>query len=294
MRLNYIMKIESQLKRYRTISTNRLTSRILDGSYVSMYKGRSMNFDELREYEQGDDIRDIDFKASARNPQGKFLVKQYIAEKKHNIMLCIDTNKRMLADTPSGYEKRETAIMTAGTLACLVSKNGDYVSATFSNDKLMEHYPFKSGTINIENILEQYYKAVNMNNESTLTDSLKYIIRNYRRRMIILIVTDIEGIRSIDENVLRQIRAVNDVLLVCVEDAQATGGNVYSVKNASYLPEFLTGDKKLAKILQQKKQDVYEECEAKLKRYGIAHSVINSCEEIDTKIIELLEKHKKS
>ena len=50
MRLNYIMKIESQLKRYRTISTNRLTSRILDGSYVSMYKGRSMNFDELREF----------------------------------------------------------------------------------------------------------------------------------------------------------------------------------------------------------------------------------------------------
>lgn len=292
MRLNYIMKIESRLKKYRTINTNRITSRILDGSYISMYKGRSMNFDELREYEQGDDIRDIDFKASARNPQGKFLVKQYIAEKKHNIMLCIDTNKRMLADTPEGYEKRETALMTAGTLAYLVSKNGDYVSATFSNEHLIEHYPFKAGTVNIENILEKYYRATDMKNESSVNAALEYIMRNYRRRMIILIVTDIEGIRSMDDNILRQLRAVDDILLVCVEDADATGNNVYSVKNKGYLPEFLTGDKKLAKLLKEKKEAVYSECEAKLKRYGIAHSIINSCDEIDIKIIELLEKHK--
>ena len=80
MRMKYITQIQANLKRYKTISTNRATSRILDGSYHSVYKGKSMNFDELREYVVGDDRKDIDWKASARSQ--KMLVKQYIAEKK--------------------------------------------------------------------------------------------------------------------------------------------------------------------------------------------------------------------
>ena len=78
MRMNYISKVQSNLKGNTNIQTNRATSRILDGSYHSIYKGRSMNFDELREYVAGDDIKDMDWKASARSQ--KLLVRQYIAE----------------------------------------------------------------------------------------------------------------------------------------------------------------------------------------------------------------------
>ena len=61
MRLEYISRIKDGLKRYKTISTKKTTSRVLDGSYNSIYKGRSMNFDELREYVPGDDVKDIDW-----------------------------------------------------------------------------------------------------------------------------------------------------------------------------------------------------------------------------------------
>ena len=67
MKLNYVSRISFGLQRYKTIYTKKATSRVLDGSYNSIYKGRSMNFDELREYVPGDDIKDIDWKATSRS-----------------------------------------------------------------------------------------------------------------------------------------------------------------------------------------------------------------------------------
>jgi len=75
MRMNYVSKIEAKLKRYQTLKSRRSTAQVLDGAYKSIFKGRSMNFDELREYVQGDDIKDIDWKATARSQ--KILVRQY-------------------------------------------------------------------------------------------------------------------------------------------------------------------------------------------------------------------------
>ena len=76
MNLDYVSKIKFGLKRYKTIATDKATSRVLDGSYNSIYKGRSMNFDELREYVPGDDIKDIDWKATSRSQ--KVLIRQWM------------------------------------------------------------------------------------------------------------------------------------------------------------------------------------------------------------------------
>ncbi|MGN0396367.1 MAG: DUF58 domain-containing protein [Coprococcus sp.] len=290
MRMKYISKIQSSLKKYKTIHTNKATSRILDGSYNSVYKGRSMDFDELREYVPGDDIKDVDWKASARNRN--LLVKQYIAEKKHNIMLVMDTNKKMLGFSNEVQEKCEVALMCAGTLAYLVNRNGDYVSATYATKTSINHFPFRMGLVNIENILANYHKTVTMDNESDINAPLDYIIHNFRRKMIILIVTDIEGIRRISDVTLKRLMVMHDVLLVNISDVVTEGKNVYNIEGEKYLPEYFTADKKLAKIELEKKQAVYNECMAKLKKYGIASSTISDTEEIDVKIIELLNKHK--
>ena len=133
MKMTYISRIQGNMKGYKTIYTTKATSRIIDGSYNSIYKGRSMNFDELREYVVGDDIKDMDWKASARSQ--KLLVRQYIAEKKHNIMLVMDAGKRMLGYANDVQEKSDVALMAAGTLAYMVCDNGDYVSATYVSDR---------------------------------------------------------------------------------------------------------------------------------------------------------------
>ncbi|MDE7422286.1 MAG: DUF58 domain-containing protein [Lachnospiraceae bacterium] len=289
MRMKYISQIQASLKRYRTIPTKKVTSRILDGSYRSVYKGKSMNFDELREYVVGDDRKDIDWKASARSQ--KMLVKQYIAEKKHNIMLVMDTNRRMLADTKELEPKWETALLSAGTLAYLVNQNGDYVSAIYSTEHSMEHFPFKMGLMNIENILEHYQKNVTIKNQSNIEKTLDYILRNFRRRMILIVVTDLEGIRGVSETTLKRIITLHDILVIHVNDAEATGKMVYNMEEERYLPEFFTSNKKLAKLQKERQEAVYKECEDKLKRFGIAVTTVGHKQEIDTKLTSLLHRH---
>ena len=290
MRLEYISRIKDGLKRYKTISTKKTTSRVLDGSYNSIYKGRSMNFDELREYVPGDDVKDIDWKATSRSQ--KVLIRQYIAEKKHNIMLVMDTNRRMLADTSEGEEKREVALIGGGSLAYMVTSNGDYVSAIYSDGEKMCRFPFRMGFLNLETILSGYNKAVSLKNNSNIDQSLEYIIRNIRRRMIVVIVTDMEGISKVSESLLRQLILVHDVLLINVSDADVFGKNVYGIEQSDYLPAYITRSKKLRKLQQDEKRRVLAECDNKLKRNGIAMTTIRSSNNVERGIIELLEKHK--
>ena len=290
MKMNFISRIQSNLKGNRIIHTKRLSSGLLDGSYRSIYKGRSMNFDELREYVTGDEIKDIDWKASARSQ--KLLVRQYTAEKKHNIMLIIDTNRRMLADTNKNESKKDVALISAGTLAYMVNGNGDYVSATFLQGSLIRHFPFKTGLFNIENILANYNKEASVSNDSDLNKSFEYIINHYRRHMIIFIITDLKGMQIISETILKKLLIIHDVLLINISDADMSGKNVYDVESKKYLSEFFTQDKKLKEIADQRRLDIYHECIDKFKKLGIAMVTVDSIKDIDGKILELLNKHK--
>lgn len=290
MKMIYVPKIQANLKSYQTVKTNRMTTQILDGSYKSMFKGRSMNFDELREYVQGDDVKDMDWKASARSQ--KLLVRQYIAERKHNIMLIMDTNKRMLGDSDGLEEKRELAIMSAGTLAYLVDKNGDYVSATFSNGKSISHFPFKTGLGNIELILQNYNKAVNLDNESNLNASLEYVIKNFRRRMIILVVTDVAGILDVSEANLKRLLVAHDVLFLNISDVKVGGKNVFGLDAQKYMPEYLTRNKRFVKHLSEERERSLKMATDKLKNLGIANSTVDYLDELDREIVNLLESHK--
>lgn len=290
MNLDYVSKIRFGLKRYKTIATDKATSRILDGSYNSIYKGRSMNFDELREYVPGDEIKDIDWKATSRSQ--KVLVRQYIAEKKHNVMLVMDTNRRMLAETGTGEEKSMVALMAGGTLGYMVTDNGDYVSGLYYNGEKMERSPFKTGFLNLEFLLEGYNKCVTAENESDLNGILRYIMHNVKRRMIVVLVTDTEGISLLDESLLGQITMVHDCLLINVNDTDIYGKKVYNVSGDGYLPPFFSQSKALTKRQREIQEKMKKDAEIKLNRYGIPWVEVDTEERVDGKIAELLEKNK--
>ena len=290
MNLDYVSKIKFGLKRYKTIATDKATSRVLDGSYNSIYKGRSMNFDELREYVPGDDIKDIDWKATSRSQ--KVLIRQYIAEKRHNIMLVMDANKRMLAETKAGETKGEVALMAGGTLAYMVTDNGDYVSGLYYHDEKMERSPFKTGFLNLEFLLEGYAKCLTPTNKSDLNGILKYIMHNIKRRMIVVMVTDTEGILSLQDNLLGQITMVHDVLLINVSDADIFGKKVYNVDDDGYIPPFISQSKAIQREQKRIQEDMEKQATVKLNRYGIPWVEVDTENRVDGKIAELLEKNK--
>lgn len=290
MKMKYMSRIQSNLKQCRTIRARKATTRVLDGSYRSVYKGRSMNFDELREYVPGDDIKDMDWKASARSR--KLLMRQYVAEKKHNLMLVMDTNCRMLADTETGQEKREVALLSAGTLAYLISRNGDYVGAMFETAASKQYFPCKTGLMNVEHILCHYDKEVTPDNKSDFNSVLQYILKNIRSHMLLILVTDMEGVRSLTDMMLRRLLVMHDVLILTVSDMEMSGDRCFAVENNSYLPAFLSEDRKLLLRQQKRRNEIKEVCTEKLKKYGIAWVTIHQQDEIEEKLVELLNKHK--
>ncbi len=295
MRMKYVALIQSGLTQYRTISTKAASSRLLDGSYNSIFKGKSMNFDSLREYVVGDDLKDVDWKATARS--SRMLVREYIAERRHNLMLVMDSNMRMLGHANDTDEKERIAIMAAGTLAYLVDDNGDYVSATYGiptygGKSSIAHHPFKTGKANLENILLGYDRATTLKNHSNLNDTLTYITKNFNRRMIMVIVTDAEGISQLDEVLLKRLLIRHDILIMNVSDADTEGQDIYSLDDSVYLPDFITKDKKLAAEAAAYREQREKENEYKLARLGIAVSTFDKCVEIERDLVTLLEKHK--
>lgn len=286
MKMNYITKIKANISIYAT----KKTSNILDGSYKSIYKGRSMNFEDLREYIVGDNIKDIDWRASARS--GKLLIKQFVAEKKHNIMVVLDTGKKMLADTKSNESKKDVSILTAGTISYLANKNGDYVGAVYNKNDEISFFPFKEGLFNIEKILSNYDSDADCSDSSYLNKALEYLTKNIKRRMIVFIITDMKGMDSVKEQTLKRLSGQHDVLAINITDADMTGDNAFDIEENSYIPRLILEDPKLHELEEKMKKEMETKNKKMFEKNRISTTSISKTDEIVPKIIELLERYR--
>ncbi len=288
MKMKYITKVKANLSIY----TKKKTSNILEGSYNSVYKGKSMNFEDLREYVVGDNVKDIDWKASSRS--NKILIKQYVAEKKHNILFILDTGKKMLADTKELDSKKEIALMVTGTISYIVDKHGDSISAIYNSNDKIKLFPFKTGLYNIEKILNSYEKEISeeREKENNLENLINYVLKFIRRRMIIFIVTDINGMSNISESTLRKLSLLHDVMLINISDALMTGYNAYDVDQEDYIPDYILEDEKLKEIEMEIKTKIYEETKERFKKYKIVTTTINKQKDIVNDVFKLLERRK--
>lgn len=286
MILDYITKIRANI----AIHTNIKATSILDGSYKSVFMGKSLNFEDLREYIPGDNIRDIDWKASSRSRM--LLVKRYIAEKKHNILIIFDSGVKMNAETSKGEMKKDVAIYTAGTLSYLAYSNGDFVGSLYNINGKMRFFPLRNRLYDIEHFLAQYDKDVKTSETSDLNRSLEYLLKNFRRKMVVFVITDLKGASEVSEAVLKKLICQHDMLFIQVNDADLTGDRAFKVENNRYLPRFVTLDKKLASMEKNIKQKISQETEKKLKHHAILTTTVSGKDDITMKITELLERHR--
>ena len=285
MKLNYINKIKANISIY----SSKKTTNILDGTYKSIYKGKSLNFENLREYVINDDVKNIDWKSSARS--GTLLVKQFVAEKKHNIMLIMDTGIKMDGDTDLHESKKDVALFAAGTIGYLAIKNNDYVGMIYSKPNKIEFKPFKYNLYNLEEYLCDYEKYAKEKNID-INELLEYTYKNISKKMIIFIITDISGIDKIKANVLKKLNQRHDILVININDNFMLGNDIYDVNQKEYIPEFLLNDKKLNDLEHQVKDELLKKNLNKLKKNNVSFKSLSSKEEISYKIIELLEEHR--
>ena len=286
MIMNYVTQIRAKVGIY----AKKKSSNIFDGSYRSIYKGNGMDFENLREYIPGDSLRDVDWKASSRS--GKILVKRYVAEKKHNIMVVYDTGKKMCAHTNGMQIKRKLALNVGGVISFLAEKNGDTVGAIYNRNTMIQYFQLRTGLMNVERILTQYDREDFANYDTDIEKSLEYIIKNVRRKMILFVITDSSGVKSVSESTLKKLSYQHDVFVISIGDATLTNGNSFDNDNSKYIPEYISNNSELMKMELEMRQKIDLENEKKLLKYKIMSTKIDADEEIVGKVIELLGGHK--
>ena len=149
------------------IKTGKVIEEIFSGNYRSAFKGNGMEFEEIREYYEGDDIRNIDWNVTAR--QNRPYVKKYREERELNIVLMIDVS----SSNNFGNQKEKIAEIAAAMSLAGV-KNGDRVGAILFSDKIDKHIYSRKGNKHALSIIENVLNFSNENRKTDLNTALEY------------------------------------------------------------------------------------------------------------------------
>lgn len=168
----------SKIKRIQ-IKTDRMASEILVGEYKSAFKGRGLNFDSIREYQPGDDIRLIDWKVTAR--MGDPFMRQYKEERQISIMLLLDLSASNNFGTCE-KSKKDLATELSAILASLAIKNNDKVGLIIFTDQIELYVPPKQGKAHVFRIIKDLTtfkpKSQGTNFKEVLSSAMSMIPRN--------------------------------------------------------------------------------------------------------------------
>lgn len=266
---------------------------VLEGEYGSVFKGRSMDFDDLREYIPGDDVKDIDWKATARS--GSTLIRRYIAIRKHNIMLVVDSGLNMTAVTSNGTSKKDTVILLGGVIGTLAVKHGDLVGMVSGNGEKTKYFPLKTGNVHLEQLLQELNKSIQPDAaKSNIASQLEYVARNVRRKMIVVVISDEIPFDDSLRSIVRRLRAQHEMLWLRVGDADLTKQtNLADVETLDeVLPTYLRENPKVIAAFHAAEQAKSQEFSQVLNRLAISSEQVNSEQEAVTKVYRLLERHR--
>jgi uncharacterized protein (DUF58 family) len=199
------------------IRTRRLVNDSLSGSYHSVFKGRGMDFDEVREYSPGDEVRTIDWNVTAR--AGKTFVKKYTEERELTIFLVVDISASGNFGSTT-LSKRDLAAELASVLAFSAIRNSDKVGLLLYTDRVERYIPPKKGRRHVLRVVRDilYHSP-----EGRGTDAIKALdVINHvlHRRAVVFLISDFEvsGDQAAARTAMRQTNRRHDLVAVHVAD----------------------------------------------------------------------------
>lgn len=177
------------LKKIRQIEirTNRLVSETLAGQYHSVFKGQGMNFDEVREYQPGDDVRAIDWNVTAR--MNHPFIKKFVEERELTLMLVVDVSGSGLFGSQS-QSKRELAAEIASVLAFSAIRNNDKVGLLLFTDEVEKFIPPRKGRRHVLRVIREVLFFEPKRRGTDLPGALDFLNRVTPHRAITVVVSD--------------------------------------------------------------------------------------------------------
>lgn len=183
------MESNELLKKIRRIEikTRGLSQNVFAGEYHSAFKGRGMMFSEVREYQYGDDIRDIDWNVTARHNHP--YIKVYEEERELTVMLLVDVSASRLFGAV-GEEKREMIAEIAATIAFSAITNNDKIGMIFFSDKIEKFIPPQKGKKQILLIIRELLNFTPSNTGTDISSAVKYFSDAMKRRCTAFVISD--------------------------------------------------------------------------------------------------------
>jgi len=186
------------LKKIRQIEirTNRLVSETLAGQYHSVFKGQGMNFEEVREYQPGDEVRSIDWNVTAR--MNHPFVKKFVEERELTLMLMVDVSGSGLFGSRE-QSKRELAAEIASVLAFSAIRNNDKVGLILFTDEVEKFIPPRKGRRHVLRVIREVLFFEPQRQGTDLNTALEFLLRVTPHRAIAVVISDFIGSPALPE-----------------------------------------------------------------------------------------------
>ncbi len=209
------MLTKELLKQVRQIEirTKGLVNQVFSGEYHSVFKGRGMEFSEVREYQFGDDIRNIDWNVTARF--GHPYIKVFEEERELTVMLLVDLSGSQMFGSLSKTKQRVAAELSA-ILAFSALKNNDKVGLILFTDKVEKFVPPRKGNAHVLRIIREVLSFKPEGNQTNIKTALEYMNGAIKKKSIVFLLSDFmdEGY----EKILRIVGRKHDLIGIVLDD----------------------------------------------------------------------------
>ena len=195
------------------ITTSRLVSDVFAGAYHSVFKGRGMEFDEVREYQMGDDIRAIDWNVTART--GSAHIKKYIEERELTVMIMVDASSSCHFGSTATL-KSVLAAEIAAVLAFSAIRNNDKVGLLMFTDRVELYIPPRKGKTHVLRVIREvlYFKPEHKGTD--IPGALRYLTKVLSRKSVAFVISDFFGDHF--QKALKITNRYHDVIAVTLND----------------------------------------------------------------------------
>ncbi len=183
------MDTKELLKKVRKIEikTRRLSDHIFGGEYHSTFKGRGMTFSEVRQYQFGDDVRNIDWNVTARYSEP--FVKVFEEERELTMMLVVDVSGSGLFGTRNSF-KQDIITEIAATLAFSATQNNDKIGLILFSDVIELYIPPKKGRSHVLRIIRELLEYEPKSRKTDISNALSYLSKVMKKKAIVFLLSD--------------------------------------------------------------------------------------------------------
>jgi uncharacterized protein (DUF58 family) len=199
--------------RHIQITTNRLVNESLAGEYHSVFKGRGMEFDEVREYQHGDDVRTIDWNVTSR--AGRAFVKRYVEERELTVMLLIDASASGIFGSARKL-KSEIAAEISALLAFSAIKNHDRVGAILFTDFVEKFIPPRRGSTHVLRVVREVLFHKPEHRGTCIQKAIEHLNLVVHKRAVVFLISDL-----LDQGFEQSLKVANrrhDIVIIQITD----------------------------------------------------------------------------